>query len=225
MKHEGWAHYQCMVACSIDGNRRNQLLAFAIVPSESKENYEFFIDSILATRLRSFFLDKKLICLSDRGKALLAALRASLPNAHNRYCYRHFLGNFPSELRKGSKARTLFETIVFTSEMTEFVNSLDCLRAMCPNVVKAIEEMGVERIAECCIPAEARTYSQRTSNLAEQRMAWLRDDVRKHAPVTGVVKLLEKLNRSYDKQRRSLEKAKKKKMIVSTYIFDTYTCT
>jgi len=224
LKDEEWHGYVCLVACSIDGDRRNQMLAFAIVPSESKESYDFFIESMLNSDLRDFLLAYDLVCLSDRGKPLLASLRASLPGAHRRACSQHLLQHFTSELKKGSIARTHYDTIVFSHERSECDASMAYLRANVANVAAKLEEIGLKHVAESYMPEFVRTYSQRTNNLAEQRMAWLKE-LRKLPPVPLLVELLLKLITSYENQMKALQKAKRNKMIVSLVLYTIYiTC-
>jgi ribonucleotide monophosphatase NagD (HAD superfamily) len=216
LKEERWQGYVCLVACSIDGDRRNQMLAFAIVPSESQQSYDFFIDSMLNSGLRDFLLAYDLVCLSDRGKALLASLRASLPGAHRRNCSQHLLQHFTADLKKGSIARTHYDTIVFSHERSECDASMAYLRTNHSQVASKLEEIGLQHVAESYMPDAVRTYSQRTNNLAEQRMAWLQD-LRRFSPVPLLVEMLLKLNTSYENQMKALQKAKQDNLIVTSY--------
>jgi hypothetical protein len=196
MKRAEWAKFVCLVACSLDGNRKNQLLAFAMVPAESIEHYHFFISSMLDTDLGTFIRGDRMLALSDRGKALIAAIRMYLPGTHHRYCYRHLLENFTTELKVGTEARMHYDTIVYSCDRRDFFRSLAFLRAHHPNVLRKLEQIGLEHLAESCMPGDILSHGQHTNNLAEQRMAWLKHDVREHPPVTALVNLFKKLQRS-----------------------------
>jgi hypothetical protein len=214
MKTEAWCKYVCLVACTIDGNRRNQLLAFAIVPSESEEDYIFFINTMIGSQLRKFVFAENLVCLTDRGKAVLAGIRKSLPSAANRYCAMHLLGNLSKLLKVGTDARRQYNKLVYSHENDEFDEAYKSLLEICPEVIQDMEDIGLDRIAQSCLPTDIITYGQRTSNLAEQRMAWLKDPVRGSNPVTGIVSMLLKLNRSYNRQLSDLQRAKDENLLV-----------
>lgn len=219
MKRKEWEGFVCLVACAIDGNRRNQLLAFAIVPSESEEHYMFFLNTMLGSDLNHFIAAKQLLCLTDRGNAVLASIRKSLPVGHIRYCAMHLLGNFASTLKIGSAERRCYNRIMYGSDKDTAECSLELLRRISPDVVAQLEGIGMDHIAETSMRSDVLTYGQRTSNLAEQRMAWLKEPVRGNDPVTGIVNLVLKLNRSYNNQIEDLQRAKAEKLVVSVFIY------
>jgi hypothetical protein len=60
---------------------RNQLVAFGIVPSESLVHMTWFLEQLknCPHELSSFVKRDDLLCVSDRGKALLGAIKVCLP--------------------------------------------------------------------------------------------------------------------------------------------------
>jgi hypothetical protein len=214
MKLKEWEGFVCLVACSIDGNRRNQLLAFAIVPAETEENYKFFLGTMLGSELNDFIANDNLMCVSDRGPAVLAGIRNTLPNATQRVCAMHLLGNFGTALKRGSSERQHYNNIAYGTDKKVCDESLRQLQESSPAVFAQLNAIGLEKFAETFIPSEVRTYGQRTSNLAEQRMAWLKEPLRAQDPTTGIVKLLLKLNKSYTNQINDLERALKAGLVV-----------
>jgi hypothetical protein len=82
LKVKEWNGFVWVVACAIDGNRRNQLLPFDIVPTESEEHYLFFLNTMLGSHLHDFVSYDRLLCLNDRGGAVIASIQDGLPYAH-----------------------------------------------------------------------------------------------------------------------------------------------
>jgi hypothetical protein len=73
-------------ACALDGNQQVLLLAWALVPSENQENWEYFLNLLSKAYLPCFA--QGFVIISDRDKGLVLATEKVLPNvAHAKCCY------------------------------------------------------------------------------------------------------------------------------------------
>lgn len=76
---------------ALDGNNKTLPLAWALVPSETKEDWMYFLNAI-----RQFFpglLNDTTVIMSDRGKGLVPALDQIFPTAAHAFCCQHLAEN------------------------------------------------------------------------------------------------------------------------------------
>ncbi|XP_042496943.1 uncharacterized protein LOC122075840 [Macadamia integrifolia] len=94
-------------AISVDGNNRLLPLAFAVVESECKDSWLFFLHN-LYTALRSTSDDMGcLTFMSNKQKDLTEAVREVFPDSYTRHCSRHLYANFKIHF-PGDKLKSLF---------------------------------------------------------------------------------------------------------------------
>jgi hypothetical protein len=172
------------------------MLAFGLIPSESKQHCEWFINNMknCGHQLSSFIAQEDLLCVTDRGTGLLSAIKRCLPQASRRYCYLHILKHIKN-MEKGSPARKLFDNVVYATTLDGFWTSMNALQALRPDVHEYLNSIGFAMFAEAMMP-EGVSHYQRTNNLAEQQMSWL-GDCRSKPAVPFIVALIEKLTNKY----------------------------
>lgn len=91
MKHEHGG--TLLVACFLNSNGEIQIVAVAWVSGENKDNWSWFLTSLLqAVRSPSFVI-------SDRDKGLIPAMEAVAPTIHHFVCLRHMMENFNMKFR------------------------------------------------------------------------------------------------------------------------------
>ena len=78
-----------LVACALDADDHLFNFAYAIVSSESVEDWVWFLQSV-ADCLRGL----KTVIMSDRGQALLKAIPLVFGKENHTYCLRHLAENF-----------------------------------------------------------------------------------------------------------------------------------
>ncbi|XP_026384095.1 uncharacterized protein LOC113279634 [Papaver somniferum] len=79
-----------MAATCIDGNNEFYPFYFAIVSSENKDNWFWFLEN-----LQKLVDGRPIVFLSDRGEGLLQGIPKYFPNSHHTYCFYHIKCNLP----------------------------------------------------------------------------------------------------------------------------------
>ena len=75
-----------MLVCALDGNQQILLLAWALVPSENQENWEYFLNHLKEAYLSCS--QKGFVLINDRDKGLVPATEKVLPEvSHAKCCY------------------------------------------------------------------------------------------------------------------------------------------
>jgi hypothetical protein len=98
-----------LIATAIDANSHLFPLAFAVVQSESGDNWGWFL-----RHLRERVTDRDDICLiSDRGGGIIAAVSRvengwKEPTAHHRFCLRHICSNFNHKFHNNTAKALLY---------------------------------------------------------------------------------------------------------------------
>ncbi|CAN0217319.1 unnamed protein product, partial [Phaeothamnion confervicola] len=99
MKNPGY-NGQLLLPIGHDGNRRNYVVAFALVPKENLDNYEWFFRHVKAGEsMEAILNDNKTVIFSDRDKGLASAVQAELPAANHLACFAHPLRNLKANPR------------------------------------------------------------------------------------------------------------------------------
>ena len=80
-----------MLACALDGNQQILLLAWALVPSENQENWEYFLN--LLSDAYPPCTSGGFVIISDRDKGLVLAIEKILPNTAHVKCCHHIKEN------------------------------------------------------------------------------------------------------------------------------------
>ncbi|XP_026426483.1 uncharacterized protein LOC113322558 [Papaver somniferum] len=79
-----------MAATCLNGNQGFYPLAFALVPGEDVDNWDWFM-----CNLSNIVDDRPITFMSDRHEGLLRAIPKHFPTSHHGYCYYHLQGNLP----------------------------------------------------------------------------------------------------------------------------------
>jgi transposase-like protein len=95
---------QLLIAGGIDANDNTLPLSFALVPSECKEWWEWFLKHL--SRAFPKVLDGECVFMLDREKGIPAALEATIPQAVPSHCCQHIADNVQTSF--GVKCRPLF---------------------------------------------------------------------------------------------------------------------
>ena len=69
---------------TLDGNGETLLLSWALIPSESKENWMYFLKGM--RRFLPGLTEEEAVIISDRAKGLKSALNANFPEAAHSFC-------------------------------------------------------------------------------------------------------------------------------------------
>lgn len=194
--------YVC--ASTIDSGHHNQLLGFGIVPSESKEHMIWFISMLKRCphAVSEFVQRPDIVCVTDRGTALLSAIAKCLPAASSRYCYLHLLKNIG---KLSEKERSLYDTVVYSKTREAFAAALIKLEAACPAVVAKLRSIGYAKFAESMLPDGKLSFNQRTNNLSEQQMNWL-SKARELPLAPFVASVVDRLLRKYHREATQFSK-------------------
>ena len=83
-----------MLACALDGNQQILLLAWALVPSENQENWEYFLNHLKEAYPPCF--TSGFVLISDRDKGLVPATERVLPEVSHAKCCHHIKENLVS---------------------------------------------------------------------------------------------------------------------------------
>ncbi|KAK8515072.1 hypothetical protein V6N12_001233 [Hibiscus sabdariffa] len=97
-----------LLAVVQDGNRKTIPIAFALVPREDTDSCKFFLKKLR----HSFFRNKRVYLISDRGPGLLSAIeilgsRFRSPHVEHRYCLRHVASNYHGRYKKDSERKLI----------------------------------------------------------------------------------------------------------------------
>ncbi|XP_026416014.1 uncharacterized protein LOC113311389 [Papaver somniferum] len=79
-----------MAATCLNGNQGFYPLAFALVPEEDVDNWDWFMRN-----LSNIVDDRPITFMSDRHEGLLRSIPKHFPTSHHGYCYYHLQGNLP----------------------------------------------------------------------------------------------------------------------------------
>ncbi|CAM9318994.1 unnamed protein product, partial [Phaeothamnion confervicola] len=132
MKNPGY-NGQLLLLIGRDGKRRNYVVAFALVPKENLDNYEWFFRHVKAGEsMEAILNDSKTVIFSDRDKGLASAVQAELPAANHLVCFAHLLRNLKANPRVpnlGPNVKLAWDMQKATSEV-EYAAALQALAAV-----------------------------------------------------------------------------------------------
>ena len=89
---------QFLVAISIDANNETWVIAYAVVESECKESWVWFLELLVK--------DVEIVnqfgytFISDKQKGLLLAFEQVVPNSEHKFCARHLFTNFILQFKR-----------------------------------------------------------------------------------------------------------------------------
>jgi hypothetical protein len=118
-----------LLAIGRDGNNESYLIAWAIVESENKNSWIWFIDNVVAgcpalnEPCRIAQKQYKTTVMSDRDKGLLSAEQVALPGAWYSYCAWHLAENIKKKF--GQKVRYAFWKLVYVQTLGQWTYALE----------------------------------------------------------------------------------------------------
>lgn len=185
LKAIGWSNYQVLVCGMQDGENRDCSIGLAIVPTESEESYNYFIEGMKTSDILKGVLEQpELVVITDRAKGLMAAIKTSLPNAHHRYCNVHLLGNLPNPPLTPHQ-RSLYWNMVYCKSEDVFWRSMEELRLGHSLAAEYLEGLDASLWTDWKSPFP--TWGHHSNNLAERAVKFIGTDAnngRRECPLT-----------------------------------------
>ena len=158
-----------LIAVAIDGNNETLPVCWALVPTENKEHWTWFIE-LLAESFTYFANFSTAVVISDRDKGLAEAVETVLPMATHSHCCQHIADNLQASY--GKSARDSFWPIAYATTKKlyeEAMNRLAALRTDAADYLCAILSV---RWTTHAFPQ--KRYGHLTSNIVESVNAqWL----------------------------------------------------
>ena len=162
-----------LLAVARDGEDEILPLAWAIVPSESEDNWRFFLKHFKAA-FREVD-DETVLAVSDRAKGLEPAMRAELPRVCHTYCAQHLAENIMTTFHPGDEVRKLYWLAVKAPSKKRFDTCLERIAATkpkCKDVFEYLDKIPPHAWARHAIPLPRYVHS--TSNIVESiNSAWV----------------------------------------------------
>lgn len=160
-----------LIASTIDADENNLTLAWALVPSEAKEWWDWFFEGI-ATNLTTVWCHpdkyRKLTIISDRGKGLVPEVARHFPDCWHYFCTWHLAKNVEDRF-KNNAITAKFKQMCRVVLEQDFHNLLADVRALNPEAAKYIEEIDpdFDHWATIFAPFEYPRYGHTTSGVGE----------------------------------------------------------
>lgn len=165
---------------TLDPDEEIFLLAWAIVPSESRFTWGWFMESFFQV----FKSTGNLSIISDRQKGLQPAINDVTPedlDVWHYFCTEHLRQNVDRQF--GKEIAKLFMKAALVKTIMEFNTTLDLIQSKKPGAAEYIREIPAAHYAYCAAPLkEFPRFFHTTSNIAEssnfifkpaRKMSWL----------------------------------------------------
>lgn len=172
-----------LVVTIVDADESNLVLAQAIVPTESKDWWEWFLKVIVAN-LTTFGRDeddpRKFAIITDRGKGLVPAITKYFPGSQYYYCTWYLGENVDDNYN--NKIASKFKQICRVNLKREFQALLAEIRGLKPEAAKYIEDIDdgrFDRWAKAFAPYDFPRYGHTTSSVGESMNSRLLDKRKK----------------------------------------------
>ncbi|XP_026458586.1 uncharacterized protein LOC113359114 [Papaver somniferum] len=158
-----------MAATCVNGNDGFYPYAFAIVLSENKDNWFWFLDN-----LQQVIDDRPIVFLSDRHEGLLQGIPRAFPGSYHSYCFYHIKCNLP--IRKGdanfNAVIDLFYKAAYSYTTTNFEEALRGMHAIgFGHVANYLRTIPKEKWANAFFPV--CRYAAHSSSIAESFNNWI----------------------------------------------------
>ncbi|KAE8251869.1 hypothetical protein A4X13_0g3809 [Tilletia indica] len=148
---------------TIDVDSNLVILAWALVPTESQDTWEWFLAKLLSA-VSSLGLSSSTI-ISDRQKGLLAAIKKVLPDTIEGFCCWHLAENVKKHY--GEEARRLFWPLVYAQTKTKFDTCMNALRECKPGAAEYLSDNAVPHKFWASYVFPGPRFDHVTSNLSE----------------------------------------------------------
>ncbi|XP_026442053.1 uncharacterized protein LOC113341361 [Papaver somniferum] len=157
-----------MAATCGNGNDGFYPYAFAIVLSENKDNWFWFLDN-----LQQVVDDRPIVFLSDRHEGLLQGIPRAFPGSYHSYCFYHIKCNLP--IGKGdanyNAVIDLFYKDAYSYTTANFEEALRGMHAIgCGHVANYIRSIPKDKWANTFFPI--CRYAAHSSSIAESFNNW-----------------------------------------------------
>ncbi|XP_026396669.1 uncharacterized protein LOC113291338 [Papaver somniferum] len=158
-----------MAATCVNGNDGFYPYAFAIVLSENKDNWFWFLGN-----LQQVVDDRPIVFLSDRHEGNLQGIPRAFPSSYHNYCFCHIKCNLP--IRKGdanyNTVIDLFYKAGYSHTTTNFEETLRGMHAIgCGHVTNYLITIPKEKWANAFFPV--CRYADHSSSIAESFNNWI----------------------------------------------------
>jgi zinc finger SWIM domain-containing protein 3 len=161
-----------LLAVTMDGNDEILPLAWAIVPTESNQHWNFFFKHFKAAF--PSVDDPSMTVISDRGKGLESALPEQLPMASYCHCAQHICDNLMKNFHPGAEARKMFWKAVYAPSKELFETHLDQIDKLHATAGEYLRAIPFEMWARYAV--KNPRFAHVTSNIVESiNSAWLLD--------------------------------------------------
>ncbi|KAE8230131.1 hypothetical protein CF326_g4876 [Tilletia indica] len=152
-----------LLAATMDADSNLIILAWALVPSETQDTWDWFLRKLLIA-LPTLALPSSTI-ISDRQKGLLAAVREVLPATTEGYCCWHLAENVKKHY--GQEARRLFWPLVYAANKSKFDSCMQALRQSSPGAAEYLADTAIAHKFWASYAFPGRRFDHVTSNLSE----------------------------------------------------------
>ncbi|XP_021773501.1 uncharacterized protein LOC110737447 [Chenopodium quinoa] len=166
---KGYCKGELLSATSRDANNQMFPIAWAIVETESKESWSWFLKHLIEDLEMQD--GKGWTLLSDQQKGLLSFIPQLLPKVEHRLCARHIFTNW-TKIIKGAPLHKLYWRAVKSYTQIDFENAMKELQKQSS---KAYEEMcarNVKNFCRCFFKTWACT-DVTCNNMAETFNSWI----------------------------------------------------
>lgn len=140
----GYYRGQLLAAVSLDGNNGLFVIAYAVVASETKDTWQWFLKKLLNDIGQQSILGERWTFISDQGKGLVPALDNVYPSRYHRFCVRHMYSNFQKKW-KDEHVRSLFWSAAKSTTRNKFEMHMDRLKDKNYSAWEYLTHIGVER--------------------------------------------------------------------------------
>ncbi|XP_026410967.1 uncharacterized protein LOC113306224 [Papaver somniferum] len=158
-----------MAATCVNGNDGFYPYAFAIVLSENKDKWFWFLDN-----LQQVVDDRPIVFLSDRHEGLLQGIPRTFPGSYHSYCFYHIKCNLP--IGKGDANYNvvidLFYKAAYSYTTSNFEEDLRGMHAIgCGHVANYLRTIPKEKWANAFFPV--CRYAAHSLSIAESFNNWI----------------------------------------------------
>lgn len=161
-----------LLAVSIDADGRNVILAWAVVESENRDSWEYFLR--LLRRCIPEIISERCVFISDRDKGLVEADVLLGENCVRAYCCKHIEGNLKDAYGAKDGLMALFWRVARARLPTAFEHWMDKIAACNPAAALYLRAIPANMWASAHFPGTRQGHL--TSNIVESVNKLLRED-------------------------------------------------
>jgi hypothetical protein len=152
-----------LIAMAIDANNEVYPLAFAVVESENKDSWKWFLSCI-----RHYVTNQNLCIISDRHGGIIEAIREDSlwqpPNGHHWFCLRHVASNL-IQWYKDKRLKNLIMRAESCKQVYKFNKIMETITKYNGKAVQLLDELTVQCLT--LVHDDGCWYGAMTTNLSE----------------------------------------------------------